>query len=75
MAQEKEVTDITPEMIAAGYQIFGPFNRDIWEQTDPQRVHNMLRAVFTGMRAVEMGADVKSGTRAGLALYPFATSE
>jgi hypothetical protein len=74
-SSEVQEIEITPEMIEAGYVVFGPFNRDVWEMTEPKRMEDMLRAVYTAMRSVEDGADVKSGIRDGLALYPFPTSE
>ena len=65
---------VTPDMLEAGYRVFGPFNRDIWETTERHRLDEMLCTVYAAMRAVECGADVKSGIRDGLAQYPFPTS-
>lgn len=62
--------EITAAMLEAGSEVFGPFNRDLWESTPPAELEEMLRAVYLAMRLVEAGLDLQSGIQAGLALYP-----
>lgn len=65
---------ITEQMIEAGIEAFGPFDRDAYEMRSREALADMVKAVYAAMASVRAGATVKDGALAGKALYPFPTS-
>lgn len=61
-------SEVTPEMIEAALDVISKFNADITEFMYGKPVNAMVVAIYTAMRAVANGADVKSGIQAGLKL-------
>jgi hypothetical protein len=63
-------TEITPEMIEAGYAVIGEFDPDITCLTSQEAVNALLKAVYTAMNEVSLGADIDFAIAAGLSLRP-----
>jgi len=62
--------EITIEMLEAGYAVIGEFDPDITCLTSKEAVSALLKAVYTAMNEVSLGADIDFAIAAGLALRP-----
>ncbi len=60
--------EITQEMLRAGYTVIGEFDPDITCLTSEEAVNVLLKAVYTAMSEVSLGADIGFAIEAGLAL-------
>jgi hypothetical protein len=60
--------EVTPEMIEVAIEVIDYFNRDIFQSMHAKPLNAMVVAIYAAMRAVAAGADIKSGTQAGLGL-------
>ena len=66
----KNICEITPEMLQAGYAVIGEFDPDITCLAPAEAVNAMLKAVYVAMNGVGLGVDMSSAIQAGLALRP-----
>jgi len=66
---KNEEPEITPEMLRAGYAVIGEFDPDITCLTSEEGVNAMLKAVYTAMSEVSLGADIDFAIEAGLAVH------
>lgn len=63
----EDAADITPEMLEAGYAVAGEFDPDITCLTSEEAVNALLKAVYTAMNKVSIGADIGFAIASGLA--------
>lgn len=45
---------VTPEMVEAGISALAPLDRDLWEQSSPERLWALVTAIYVAMRRCDL---------------------